>query len=128
MAVEIIHHEELWVDTSGHFVELDDVNGRIKEYDEFDAPENSPHDTLYAVDFEYQQHEEHYVVRTTDAHGTESRTYTIKQNDDGDWEVTKRVTDKSRTNHTSVAKGSGELSTRTVREALNEKYGIELVN
>lgn len=128
MTVEIEYHDEQWVDANDVVVELDDVDGRIEDYEEFDAPDNSPHDTLYRVDFKYKQVDEQYIVHTVDAHGTESRTYTIKQNDDGDWEVTKRVTDKSRTNHTSVAKGSGELSTRTVREALNNKYGIELVN
>lgn len=81
---------------------------------------------LYQVEREITVTEEQYIVYTEDGMGKASRTYWIKQNDDGEWYVEKRRHSPNR-GHSTVKK-SGDLSTPTVQEKLREKADIELVN
>lgn len=81
---------------------------------------------LFKVGRDIQVTKEQYIVRTSDARGKESRTYWIKQNDDGEWCVDKCRKNPNR-GHPTVKK-RGNLSTEAVRQAMREKHGIELVN
>lgn len=126
MSVEIKYREEKREKVTKIVTDLDDITGDIITHDEIEEPENSPHDTVYRVTVEVVAVEEQYIVRTQDGMGKESRTYTIKRNDDGDWEVD-QVRKSPNRGHDKIAT-RGQLSTQTVRDALKYEYGIELVN
>lgn len=82
--------------------------------------------TLYKVKREVTIREERYIVRTVDAMGKESRTYFVEQNEDGEWRVTKLRKNANRGYLKKMARNP--KSTETVREALKDRHGIELVN
>lgn len=117
MTVEIQHVEEQTETTPEIVSDPEDDDKILGEIEERG---------LYQVKREIVVTEEQYIVRTEDGMGKESRTYWIKQNEDGEWYVKKRRKTPNR-GHPTVKK-RGDLSTETVREALREKAGIELIN
>ena len=79
----------------------------------------------YEVEREATVTDETYVVHTWDAYDDKT-AYWIEQTDDGDWCVTKRHDGDA--SITRSSEDGRQLSTRTVREALRERHGVELVN
>jgi len=81
---------------------------------------------IYKVEREIVAVEEQYVAYTEDGMGKESRTYWIKENESGDWEVTK-IRKSPNKGHATETERNAE-STPAVREAMKERFGIELAN
>jgi len=81
---------------------------------------------VYEVTHEITVQEEAYAVYTADAQGKESRTYTINENDDGEWEVVELRKSPNRGHATTTKRNA--RSTPAVREAMQEIHDIELVN
>jgi len=98
-----------------------DVDGEVISCSEVENERQE----AYVVTYKLEVMEEQYVVTTRDGTGSESRTYYITEDDNGDWGVDKlRV--KPNRGHSTVKK-RGQLSTPTVRKALAE-HGVEVVN
>lgn len=98
-----------------------DVDGEVLSCSEVESDRQE----AYLVTYKAEVMTEQYVVRTRDGTGSETRTYYITQDDNGDWSV-----DKVRINPNkgpSKLKKRGKLVPPTVREALAE-HGIELTN
>lgn len=126
MTVEVTYHARETHECKNVVGELDQVDGEILEYTEMDHPNPRTDGSVYRVTYEYVAMEEQYIVRTVDGMGKESRTYYVRENDDGNWEVDKRVRvpNKEKCRYESTR---GQLSTPTVREALAE-YDVEVIN
>lgn len=120
MAVEVEHVPERVETVCEHVIEPKDDDRVIEE-----IPEHG----VYLVEREAVVVEEEYIVYTTDGAGTESRSYHVRQNDDGDWYVMQRWISPNRGNQTMswASGGDRQLSTPAVREALAE-HDIEVIN
>jgi len=120
MSVEVEH-------ISRQTEERIEVVGKPTEDEEIiDKIEEDGH-TWYKVKEEIVVTEEQYIVITRDGTETRSRTYYIHQ-EDGEWYVSKIKKNPVR-GHVLVQNASidEDVSTRTVREEL-EEYGVEVVN
>jgi len=122
MTVEVNHIERIEQEITKIVGDVDDFDGEVKNVSEV---EDDVGRTAHQVTGTVVMQEECYNVYTQDGMGKESRTYTVEQNDDGDWEVT-RVRKSPNRGHDKVQKINPE-STQTVRDALKE-HGIEVVN
>lgn len=103
-----------------------DITSNPDDDDDVVSEKDTHQGTMYQVEREIVATEEQYIVTTKDGMGKMVTTYWVEENDDGDWEVTKRRKSPNR-GHPTV-KERGDLSTETVREALREQAGIEVVN
>lgn len=122
MTVEVNHVERIEQEVTEIVADPDDFNGDVQSVSEV---EDDIGRTAYQVTGTVVIQEECYTVHTVDGKGKESRTYTIKENDDGDWEVTKIHKSPNR-GHDKVVKINPE-STQAVRDTLAD-HGVEVVN
>ena len=117
MPIEIEHHERVTAPSQQIVATPEDddtVLGRVGDR------------RMYRVERPMTVTKEQYVVRTSDGAGNEERTYWVERNDDDDWHVVRR--ERSPASGRDTVATQGDLSTEAVRDALEEEYGIELVN